>query len=212
MAGTMQLPHVYDWAMWPLEQLLYAQRRHDLFRPLRGKILELGAGTGANLYAYGPNACITALEIEPSAASVASERASPNCVRVVVGDGQQLPFAGHSFDYVTTALVFCSLSEPAAALSEIQRVLRPGGRLVQLEHTRTGHVPVDWVLHTAAPAWKCVTGGCHIDRDTAALLHQHGWHLPRHERYAGGLVRVIEALPPCHTRQQTAKNRSEHVC
>ena len=196
----MQLPRVYDWAMWPLEQLLYNQRRHDLFRPLRGEILELGAGTGANLDAYGPYAHITALEIEPPAAQTAQERA-PHCgVRIVVGDGQQLPFADHSFNYVTTSLVFCSLSEPAAALSEIARVLRRGGRLVQLEHTATDHVAVDWVLHTAAPMWKRLTGGCHIDRNTVALLNEHGWQLARHERHAGGLVRVIEAVPPRHTQ------------
>ncbi len=198
MAGTMQLPHVYDWAMWPLEQLLYNQRRHDLFRPLRGCILELGVGTGANLDAYNPAACVTALEIEPPAAQTAQERAPHGGVRVVVGDGQQLPFADQAFDYVTTSLVFCSLPDPAAALGEIARVLRRGGRLVQLEHTVTDHVAVDWVLHAAAPMWKRFTGGCHIDRHTVALLGEHGWHLARHERHAGGLVRVIEAVPPRH--------------
>lgn len=194
--GTMQLPRVYDWAMSPLESLLYARRRHALFGPLRGTILELGAGTGANLGAYGASAHVTALEIEPATAHIAQQRASSCAVRVVVGDAQQLPFAAGSFDYVTTALVFCSLPEPSTALHEIARVLRRGGRLVQLEHTRTGHARTDWLLRTAAPTWKCITGGCNIHRDTVALVQQHGWQLVRHERHVGGLVRVIEALPP----------------
>ena len=211
MRGTMQLPRVYDWAMWPLEQLLYNRRRQDVFGSLHGCVLEIGAGTGANLAAYNAAACITALEIEPPAAQTAQARVPHGHVRVVVGDGQQLPFADRSFDYVTTALVFCSLPDPLAALHEIRRVLRPGGCLVQLEHTATNHPTVDWVLHAAAPTWKWFTGGCHINRDTAALLQQHGWHLQRHERHAGGLVRVIEALPPRHTAQQTAKTRSEYM-
>lgn len=211
MRGTMQLPRVYDWAMWPLEHLLYDRRRHAVFGSLHGCVLEIGAGTGANLAAYNAAACITALEIEPLAAQTAQARATHDHVRVVVGDGQQLPFADRSFDCVTTALVFCSLPDPSAALREIRRVLRPGGRLVQLEHTATNYPAIDWVLHTAAPTWKWFTGGCHINRDTAALLQQHGWHLQRHERHAGGLVRVIEALPPRHMFQQTAKNQLEHV-
>jgi ubiquinone/menaquinone biosynthesis C-methylase UbiE len=196
MPGTMQLPHLYDWAMWPLECLLYAHRRQQLFRPLNGTILELGAGTGANLHAYGPGAYITALEIEAQAAHVARQRA-PRCgMQFVVGNGQRLPFADGQFNYVTTALVFCSLPEPAAALPEIERVLRPGGRLIQLEHTCTNHSPLDAVLEFAAPAWKTITGGCHINRDTVALLRGQGWQIARHERHTAGLVRVIEALPP----------------
>lgn len=196
MRGTMQLPHIYDWAMWPLEHLLYARQRMRLFTPLRGAILELGSGTGANLHAYDCSANVTAIEIELTATQAAQERQAPQHVRFVVGDGQRLPFADEQFDYVTTALVFCSLPEPAAALDEIRRVLRPHGRLIQLEHTCTGHAAPDWILDHIAPAWKAMTGGCHINRDTAGLLQQRGWHIARHERHAAGLVRVLEATAP----------------
>jgi hypothetical protein len=68
--------------------------------------------------------------------------------------------------------------------------------LIQLEHTCTNHPSLDAVLHLAAPTWKQITGGCHINRDTVALLRQQGWQLARHERHAAGLVRMIEATPP----------------
>jgi ubiquinone/menaquinone biosynthesis C-methylase UbiE len=115
---------------------------------------------------------------------------------VLVADAQRLPFRTAHFRYVTAALVFCSFPHPARALREIARVLQPDGRLIQLEHTLTDHRVADALLDLLAPSWKTFTGGCVLNRDTTALLTSLGWHLVRHERYAGGLVRLLEALPP----------------
>jgi len=133
-------------------------------------------------------------------------RATQAHLPVLVADAQGLPFRPAHFRYVTAALVFCSLPHPVLALREIARVLRPDGRLVQLEHTTTEHPITDALLDLLAPAWKMVTGGCRLNRDTSALLTALGWHVVRHERYAGGLVRLIEALPPGSTL--AARHRS----
>ncbi len=199
MRGVIQRPIVYDCLMRPLEGRAYGRRRPQLFGRLTGAILEIGVGTGRNLDAYGPQAHVTACDIEPQLVATARSRAPQQHLPVLVADAHCLPFHSAHFRYVTAALVFCSLPHPALALREIARVLRPDGRLVQLEHTTTDHPSADALLDLLAPAWKMVTGGCRLNRDTAALLTALDWHVVRHERYAGGLVRLIEALPPGST-------------
>jgi len=96
-----------------------------------------------------------------------------------------------------STLVFCSIPDAALAgtLAEIARVLRPGGRFPQLEHTRSGHRPLDRALDAAAPLWLRASGGCHVNRDTAALLAAAGWRIACHERHAGGLYRLLVSTP-----------------
>lgn len=196
MRGVIQRPVVYDCLMRPLEGSAYGRRRHQLFGSLTGDILEIGAGTGRNLDAYGPQARVTACDIEPQLVAMAWSRAAQRRMPVLVADAQRLPFHSAQFRYVTAALVFCSLPNPPRALREIARVLQADGRLILLEHTITNHRMPDVLLDLLAPSWKTFTGGCVINRDTPAMLTSLGWHLVRHERYAGGLVRLIEALPP----------------
>ncbi len=196
MRGVIQRPVVYDCLMRPLEGSAYGRRRKQLFGCLSGEILEIGAGTGRNLDAYGPQANVTACDIEPQLVEMAWSRAAQRRMPVLVADAQRLPFRTGHFRYVTAALVFCSLPDPTRALREIARVLQPDGRLIQLEHTITDHRVPDALLDLLAPSWKTFTGGCVLNRDTTTLLTSLGWHLVRHERYAGGLVRLIEALPP----------------
>ena len=196
MRGVIQRPIVYDCLMRPLEGSAYEQRRKQLFGSLAGNILEIGVGTGRNLEAYGPQAHVTACDIEPQLVAMAGGRSPQQSTPLLVADAQILPFRTAHFRYVTAALVFCSLPHPALALREIARVLKADGRLIQLEHTITNHRVSDAMLDLLAPAWKAFTGGCVLNRDTTALLVSQGWHLIRHERYAGGLIRLIEALPP----------------
>ena len=199
MRGVIQRPVVYDCLMRPLEASAYWRRRRQLFGSLAGDILEIGVGTGRNLDAYGPRARVTACDIEPQLVAMARGRMARQRMSVLVADAQRLPLRTAHFRYVTAALVFCSLPQPALALAEIARVLRPDGRLILLEHTITDHRAADALLDLLAPSWKTLTGGCVLNRDTALLLTSLGWRMVRHERYAGGLVRLIEALPPCHT-------------
>jgi len=195
MRGVEQQPALYDHIMQPLDAAILGRWRRQLFAHLTGSILELGAGTGLNFVVYGPADRVTAIDIEPNLLWAAQSRAAQGNVSLVLADAQQLPFADAMFDYVTSALVFCTIPDPAHALREVARVLRPHGRLVQLEHTRTNHWLPDAALDSITPVWKMVAGGCHPNRDTPALLRQQGWRLMRHQRYAYGLFRLIEAVP-----------------
>lgn len=192
MRGVEQHPALYDRVVQPLDAGRLGTWRRRSFASLTGDILELGVGTGLNLSAYGAGARVIGVDVELDLIRRARSRGA----QAIVGDGARLPFADATFDYVTSALVFCSLSDPAQALHEVARVLRPGGRLIQLEHTRTNHALPDTLLDLITPVWSRVAGGCHPNRDTPALLNNSGWLLLRHDRQFGGLIRLLEALPP----------------
>jgi ubiquinone/menaquinone biosynthesis C-methylase UbiE len=196
MRGVEQHPALYDRIVQPLNAGMLGAWRRQLFAPLSGEILELGVGTGLNLSAYAATARVTGIDVELALVRRASTRARQRSAQVLVADGQRLPFPAAAFDCVTSALVFCSIPDPATALREVARVLRPGGRLIQLEHTRTNNPVPDALLTAITPIWSTIAGGCRPNRDTPALLAQHGWRLLRHERQLSGLIRLIEALPP----------------
>ena len=196
MRGVEHVDWLYDAAVIPMNRLGLGTQRRRLVGDLAGDILEIGVGTGLNLAYYGPAARVIGLDVNPYLLRTAVPRAARRGYPLQVGDVQSLPFAARSFDTVVSTLVFCTVPDPLAALEEIRRVLRPGGRLLQLEHTRTGHPIPDTVLDLIAPAWRLASGGCHPNRDTAALLTDRGWRLHHHERRAGGLLRLLVSTPP----------------
>lgn len=192
MRGVEQHPALYDRVVQPLDTGKLGAWRRQIFASLSGAILELGIGTGLNLPAYSSGAHVIGVDVELDLIRRACDRGA----QAIVGDGERLPFPDATFDYVTSALVFCSIPDPAQALREVARVLRPGGRLIQLEHTRSNHALPDALLDLVTPLWVTVAGGCHPNRDTPALLTGAGWQVLRHERRLGGLIRLLEALPP----------------
>jgi ubiquinone/menaquinone biosynthesis C-methylase UbiE len=196
MRGVEQRPALYDRIVAPLDRGMLGRWRRQLFAPLIGDVLELGVGTGLNLRVYAPAARVIGIDVELPLVRTAQARSLTRDAWVLVADAQRLPFPNAAFDYVTAALVFCSIPDPAQALSEVARVLRPGGRLIQLEHTRTNQALPDALLTAITPVWSTIVGGCQPNRDTPALLMRHGWKLLRHERHLSGLIRLIEAAPP----------------
>ena len=196
MKGVEQIDWLYDAAVMPLNRLGLGAHRRRLVGDLAGDILEIGVGTGLNLAYYGAGARVNGVEPNRDLLRKAAPRADPRGYGLQVGDAQWLPFAEHSFDAVVSTLVFCTIPDPRAALDEIRRILRPGGRLMQLEHSRSGRPIPDTILDLIAPAWQLIAGGCHPNRDTAALLTGAGWHLHHHEQHAGGLLRLLISMPP----------------
>lgn len=195
MKGVEQIARVYDAVVKPLNSLGLGELRRDLVGRLAGDILELGVGTGLNLGYYGPEARVMAIDPEQGLLSAARPRAQMHGVQLQIADAQHLPFPHASFDAVVSTLVFCSIPEPARALEEVRRVLRPEGRLFQLEHTLTGRPWIDMGLNAIAPVWHVASGGCHINRDTPTLLEASGWKIERHDRRAGGLIRLLVSRP-----------------
>lgn len=189
----------YDRGMWLLERTKLSDLRRRVVGAASGTILEIGAGTGANVAHYHPGVTVTAIDLRPLHLQAAGEKARNRRTSVdfsaACADAQQLPFPDKTFDTVLGTLVFCSIAQPEAALVEVRRVLRSGGQLILLEHVR-GRTPItkrltDW-LH---PLWFAMQGVCHLNRDTTAAVAAAGFRIDATSDHARGILQVILATP-----------------
>ena len=192
MSTFDRLSSVYDRGMRPLEWLVFRRLRRRTFSPICGDILEFGVGTGVNLPLYGPGARVTGCDVSGEMLDWAARRRTRGRLALIQANVQRLPFPDASFDAVTGSLVFCSVADPVRGLAEARRVLRPGGRLVLLEHTRGSGLGA-WLTDLLHPLWHTWSRECHLNRETAQTVAQMGFDVQRVERHAMGIVRVIEA-------------------
>ncbi|GAA0249116.1 class I SAM-dependent methyltransferase [Cryptosporangium japonicum] len=180
---------IYDPFLALGERRGMAARRRDLLAGAVGSVLEIGAGTGLNLPHYPET--VTGLTVsEPNAAmrAVLRRRVGADAVRVSPAAAEALPFADDTFDTVVSTLVLCTVEDPVAAVAEVRRVLRPGGRFLVLEHVRGEHGSrLARRQHRFAGPWETFAAGCRCDRATAELLDDAGFAVPalRRERWAG---------------------------
>ena len=176
---------VYDrFVMGSSQQAGLADARRDALAGARGEVLEIGAGTGLNLEVY-PRQGITRLVLtephEPMRRQIADKLASaPAPVEIVAASAERLPFEDASFDTVTGTLVLCEADDPAVALDEIARVLRPGGHFLFLEHVRSDDPKLARRQDRWAPIWRLMAGGCNCNRDTLATVAASGLDVERH--------------------------------
>lgn len=168
------------------ERFGLAEIRRNLLADTAGRVLEVGAGSGAN-FAHYPPAVTEVVAVEPERhlrelAERAAERA-PVPVRVVDGVAEALPAADGEFDTAVVTLVLCSVTDQLRALRELHRVLRPGGRLVFWEHVRAERSPLTVVQDVLdRTVWPLAVGGCHVGRDTASEITAAGFTVERMER------------------------------
>jgi ubiquinone/menaquinone biosynthesis C-methylase UbiE len=172
--GNPVFAALYDRLMAGTERAGLADRRADLVAGARGATLELGAGTGLNLRHYPP--AVTDLVLaEPDGHMARRLRArlaeAGRQAEVVEAPAEQLPFEDGRFDTAVVTLVLCTVRDPARALDEIARVLKPDGRLLFLEHVRApdGTRLARWQDRLERP-WGWIGAGCHPNRDTIAAL------------------------------------------
>jgi ubiquinone/menaquinone biosynthesis C-methylase UbiE len=155
-------------------------RRDELLAGLTGRVLELGAGNGINFSHYPPEVEeVVAVEPEPYMRTRAERAATTAAVPVTVTSGvaESLPFDDGSFDAAVASLVLCSVSDLAAALAELRRILRPAGELRFLEHVRGagGAKPRVQTAIDRIGLWPALAGGCHCSRDTVQALRAAGF-------------------------------------
>jgi ubiquinone/menaquinone biosynthesis C-methylase UbiE len=164
---------LYDRMLAATEEAGLRERRRELLSEAEGATLELGAGTGLNLDLYPPS--VTELVLTEPGEHMARrlrERAAveARAVEVVEAPAERLPFPDDRFDTVVATLVLCTVHDPARTLAEVDRVLRPGGRLLFLEHVRSADPRVArWQDRLHGP-WRFVGAGCNCNRDTPAAL------------------------------------------
>jgi len=177
---------IYDRGMDATEEACLRRWRGELLADLEGDVLELGAGTGANL-PHHPSDLGRLVLTEPDKHMrrqlEARARERRPDAEVTPASASALPFADASFDAVVSTLVLCSVPELDTTLREVWRVLKPGGRFLFLEHVAaapgTGRRRLQRVVD---PLWRRVADGCRLTRDTERAMLDAGFTLERIER------------------------------
>lgn len=194
MRGVEQIPWLYDVFLWLAERWggLGGWRRW-LVGGARGRVLDLGTGSGHNLALLPPGTRAVAVDTCRQNLEAAARR-GPG-VALVRARAEQLPFRGGAFDTVLAGYVLCSVVDPPAALAEVARVLAPGGTIRILEHVRSRHPGWARFQEAVQPAWTRVTGGCHLERDTGAAVDRAGFRVRPGSRRERGVMLALEAEP-----------------
>jgi ubiquinone/menaquinone biosynthesis C-methylase UbiE len=186
---------IYDGMMRASEEACLGQWRAELLRELSGAVLEIGAGTGATLSLY-PKTVTRLVMCEPDPhmrRKLEAKRGAAASVEISASSIQELSFKENSFDAVVCSLVLCSVPDQQAALAQIRRVLKPGGRLAFLEHVAAEGKPsrLKW-QRRIEPVWKHLMGNCHLTRRTEAAIEAAGFRIERIQRES-----MRKALPVC---------------
>jgi ubiquinone/menaquinone biosynthesis C-methylase UbiE len=144
-----------------------------------GDILELGCGGGTNLQFYDWSQVRTLSGVDPSPELLGRAQdallRSGRSANFANGIAEALPFESSSFDSVVTTFTLCSVQDPTAALSEVRRVLRPGGRLIFLEHGKAPEPAAANWQNRIEPVWKHIAGGCHLTRPVTGAISDAGF-------------------------------------
>lgn len=177
----------YDRGFKASEEAGLREMRRELLAQSRGRVLELGAGTGLNLEHYPEEIeGLTLVEPDPHMTKQLRQKLAQAGreaeVLVVEAPAEELPFPDDSFDTVAVTLVLCTVPDQAASLAEIKRVLNPGGRLLFLEHVRSRRPELSkWQDRLEGP-WRFLGDGCHCNRDTVSAISAAGFDLGDVER------------------------------
>lgn len=171
---------IYDRFMRDMEALSGAAWRAALLADLRGDVLEVGAGTGRNLDHYPADlASLVLSEPDPHMRARLTKRAHElgSSARITDWPADALGAPDASFDAVVCTLVLCSVPDVARALAEMRRVLRPGGKLVFIEHVLSSRPSRAAWQRRLEPAWRLVAGNCHLCRETDARIGEAGFEI-----------------------------------
>lgn len=157
-----------------------AVHRVELLADLSGRVVEVGAGSGIN-FAHYPDTVTEVLAVEPEpylrAMATGAARLAPVPVTVLDGIADQLPLEDASCDAAVASLVLCSVPDQASALSELHRVIRPGGELRFYEHVRASTQRFARVQEALDVVWPRLGGGCHTSRDTLSAIRSAGFEV-----------------------------------
>lgn len=160
----------YDVLMSPLEIRVLKALRRKCVAHAKGHVLEIGIGTGANFPYYRQKQIASFTGMDVALAKALAGKG--NGKKFVTGTAEQLPFSDASFDTVVATLVLCSVQNLQKSITEIKRVLKPGGHFVFIEHILP-HGPHLAAAFTAVNRpWAALAGGCNLTRTTDSLLQQ----------------------------------------
>lgn len=169
-----------------LPRLIHLAMRQETFLPYRrrlaggarGRVLEIGVGSGLNLPLYGDAVVkVVGVDTSPRLLSRARQvqRTGGSVVELIEGSAEALPLEDASIDTVVSTWTLCSIPDVTGALREMRRVLKPSGQFLFVEH---GRAPDEWVARwqdRLTPVWKRLAGGCHLNRPIRQLVEEAGF-------------------------------------
>jgi ubiquinone/menaquinone biosynthesis C-methylase UbiE len=181
--GDWVVPRILNLAMG---MKFLAEERRKCLTGVRGKVLEVGFGAGHNLPFY-PAEVEKLVAIDPSkqGAKLARKRiaAAPFPVEYAPLEGEKIDAPDASFDAVVSTFTLCSIPDPTAALRQIRRVLKPGGKLFLIEHGRSADPKIERWQDRMNGVQKTLFGGCHLNRNIEALVREAGFTFDRVDKY-----------------------------
>ena len=187
----------YDELIGFAEKLFFGGGREWVCSRARGEVLEIAAGTGRNLPFYAGDVRLTAVELSPAMSEIARRRAATlGCeAHLLVGDAQELPFPNACFDAVVGTPGLCTIPDDRRAVLEAARVLKPGGRLLLLEHVKSPSLPVR-VLQTLLNPIAVLAESDHLLRDPLPHVLEADLVVEEVERSKWGVVEKLAARKP----------------
>lgn len=171
------LPHLINLAMKNKEATRY---RRGLLPLAQGRVLEVGVGSGLNLPFYGPQVThLLGLDPSPELLELARRHTAGARfpVEFLLASAEDLPLGSASFDTVVSTFTLCSIPDVRLALREMRRVLKPGGKLLFVEHGLAPDPGVQRWQRRLTPLWRPISGGCHLDRKMDRLIAEAGFRM-----------------------------------
>lgn len=176
-----------------MDKMVRPSWRKEMLAKAEGEVLEVGIGTGANLSFY-PSAVtyVTGIDFSSKMIKLAKEEAekAPVPVKLMEMDAEEMDFPDASFDTVVTACVLCSVPDPVQGLKEIKRVLKPGGKVLMLEHMRSEHVVLGKLMDIINPIIVRMWGA-NINRKTIENIQAAGLKVKQEKQLMGSIVREL---------------------
>lgn len=188
-------PFLYDSFMKPLELNGLQDIRNELIGKASGDVLEIGAGTGLNFPYYNDKQVTKLVALEPDQASQQRSRSrisSAIPTEFIAAAAESIPCPDHSFDTVVGTLILCTVGNPRQALAEIQRVCKPNGILLFIEHVRADQPIVGYLQDRLTPLWSHIAAGCHLNRDTLQLLKDMGFEIVSFKEFYKSIFWAVE--------------------
>jgi ubiquinone/menaquinone biosynthesis C-methylase UbiE len=180
---------------WVCSQTDISRQRRKVVPRVKGRVLEVGMGSGLNLPFYNPMNVRAVWGVEPSfkLRQMVEKRAAglPFTVDLIGTSGEEIPLDNHSADTVLVTYTLCSIPDVQTALKEMKRVLKPGGELIFCEHGTAPDAAVRKWQDRATPAWKKVSGGCHLNRPISTLIKESGFKIRHLETGYSSPLKIV---------------------